>query len=152
MATTNAPAPCDSCGKKRRLTKDKKTGLSFCKQCVEDQATQPPAPVQSSPRNEVDLTRSTPWGTEYRIARTATADVECDQRWVTVCLAHDTFHPSPTLRTACAAGTRGSVADWCDPCAKLRNAPPEPAPEPEPAPAKPPAKKPARRTRKAATA
>ncbi|GAB3586376.1 hypothetical protein [Calidifontibacter terrae] len=108
-------------------------------------------PHVKKPRNaaaEVDLTRKTPWGTEYRVARTVTAGVECDQRWVTICLEHNTQHGSDTLRTACTAGTRGAVADWCDSCATLRNSPPEPAAEREPAPAP---KTPSRRTRKTTT-
>ncbi|KYH43244.1 hypothetical protein [Branchiibius sp. NY16-3462-2] len=98
-------------------------------------------PHIKKPRNaaaEVDLTRKTPWGTEYRVARTATAGVACDQRWVTICLEHNTQHGSDTLRTACTAGTRAAVAEWCNACAVLRDGPPEPV---EPAPATNPARK-----------
>lgn len=91
------------------------------------------------PRNaaaEVDLTRKTPWGTQYRVARTATAGATCDQHWVTICLEHQTQHGSDTLRTACTAGTRGAVAEWCDACAVLRDGPPDPEPA-KPAPRRP---------------
>lgn len=90
-------------------------------------------PGIKKPRNadaQVDLLRKTPWGTEFRIARTESfgLEVKGDGKWTTACLAHSTSITSSTLRKACLAGTRGSVAEWCADCAKLKDAPKPAAP------------------------
>lgn len=80
-----------------------------------------PATKKQPTRNDVDLTRKTPWRTMYRIVRAKTAglDVAAETPWVTVCMEHSTHIASPSLRTACLAGTKGSVAEWCAKCRPL---------------------------------
>jgi hypothetical protein len=91
----------------------------------------PATKVQPS-RNPVDLTRKTPWRTEYRVCRVETAGIE-GEGWVTLCLAHSQHVISPTLGKACTAGTKGAVAEFCDKCKTLSTAPKESPAKVEPA-------------------
>ena len=80
-----------------------------------------PATKKQPTRNDVDLTRKTPWRTMYRIVRAKTVglDVAAETPWVTVCMEHSTHVASASLRTACLAGTNGSVTEWCAKCRPL---------------------------------
>lgn len=68
---------------------------------------------------EVDLTRKTKHGTEYRVVRASTVGADADKPWVTICLTHDAMIASDTLKLACAAGTQGRTVEWCTDCKKM---------------------------------
>ncbi|WP_022924895.1 hypothetical protein [Serinicoccus marinus] len=78
-----------------------------------------PAPKSTAPKPEVDLTRKTPHGTKYRVARTGTAEVKSDSPWVAVCLDHGKHAGAKSLKEACLLGTKGRTAEWCPACKRL---------------------------------
>lgn len=98
---------------------------------------------KAAPKPEVDITRKTPYGTEYRVVRAATVKIEADLPWLTICLAHDEHVASKSLKDACLLGTKGRTAEWCAECSKLRDGKDKPAPKEAEKPAK--ASKPAPR-------
>lgn len=75
-------------------------------------------PIKKATSGSVDLTRKTPWGTQYRIVRALIVGLG-ESGWVTICLEHDQHVASGSLRLACEQGTNGSVAKWCKKCAPL---------------------------------
>lgn len=82
--------------------------------------------VKTQPvRGTVDLTRKTPWRTLYRIVRAEVAGIKPTEggTWATICLEHKTHVLKASLREACLAGTKGSVAVWCAKCKPLAAAP-----------------------------
>lgn len=108
---------------------------------------------KAAPKPEVDITRKTPYGTEYRVVRAATVKVQTDLPWLTICLAHDEHVSSKSLRDACLLGTKGATAGWCVGCDKIRNGKDNPAAKEAETPAKTskaPAKGTTRRSRSAA--
>lgn len=80
-----------------------------------------------APKPEVDLTRKTPYGTKYRVVRTASVKIGADLPWLTICLDHDEHVASKSLRDACLLGTKGRTAEWCSECGKLRDGKDKPA-------------------------
>ena len=88
--------------------------------------------AQHKPTTPVDVTRKTPWKTEWRVCRSTEYADDREAKWTTCCLEHGNFVPTDAMRDAFNIGTAAPVAAWGAPGSPLRD-----GKEPEPAPAKP---------------
>jgi len=82
--------------------------------------------VSDAPKPQVDTTRTTPWGAQWRVVRAETVGIDSENRWAVMCLAHGSHTSHSSMKPAFELGTRGRVADWCDACRRMRDGEPEP--------------------------